>query len=62
MASILEQLEVKPVPKSRKGVKIAIPKGQVGVKIKIIDRKSRCYVTLTTTWIICSQNGTKTKN
>jgi len=43
MASILEQLEVKPVPKSRKGVKIAIPKGQVGVKIKIIDRTTEDF-------------------
>ena len=43
MASILEQLEVKPVPKSRKGVKIAIPKEQVGVKIKIIDRTTEDF-------------------
>jgi len=43
MASILEQLEVKPVPKLQKGVKVVIPKGQVGVKVKIIDRTAEDF-------------------
>ena len=39
MASILEQLEIKPVPKSQKGINIAIPiKGQVLIKTRVIDR------------------------
>ncbi len=39
MSSILEQLEVKPVPKSKERVKIVIPvEGKVKMKTKIIDR------------------------
>ena len=39
MASILEQMEVKPIPQSTTGVKMRIPqKGQVAVKATIIDR------------------------
>jgi len=39
MSSILEQLEAKPVPKSRERVKIVIPKeAKVQIKTKIIDR------------------------
>jgi len=39
MSSILEQLEVKPVPKSKERVKIVIPvEGKVQIKTKIIDR------------------------
>jgi len=39
MTSILEQLEVKPVPKSKERVKIVIPvEGKVQIKTKIIDR------------------------
>ena len=38
MSSILEQLEVKPVPKSKERVKIVIPvEGKVKIKTKIID-------------------------
>ena len=41
MTSILEQLEVKPVPTSKQGVKIVIPsEGMVAIKTKIIDRSS----------------------
>ena len=37
MSSILEQLEVKPVPKSKERVKIVIPvEGKVQIKTKII--------------------------
>ena len=39
MSGILEQLEAKPVPKSRERVKIVIPKeAKVQIKTKIIDR------------------------
>ena len=41
MASILEQMEIKPRPESTKGVKMRIPKeGQVAIKSKIIDKSS----------------------
>ena len=41
MSSILEQLEVKPVPKSKERVKIVIPiEGKVKMKTKPLAKKA----------------------
>ena len=44
MSSILDQLELKPVPQKKVAVKIVLPKeGQVEIKAQIVDKRDEGY-------------------